>query len=117
MSDIDRCSYIINAFVEGGTGAAKCGGNYGGTIKADAEAQAQGCAAVLWLLGDDKQVTEAGTMNFFVLWRPSEGEPLELATPPLDGTILPGITRDTVLQLAGSDTHKVRFHIIGTARL
>ena len=84
----------------GGTGAAKCGGNYGGTIKADVEARQQGCAAVLWLLGDDEQVTEAGTMNFFVLWRPYKGAALELVTPPLDGTILPGITRDTVMQLA-----------------
>ena len=39
-------------------------------------------------------------MNFFVLWRESKTAPLELVTPPLDGTILPGITRDTVLRLA-----------------
>ena len=84
----------------GGTGDAKCGGNYGGTIKAEHEARKAGCAQNLWLLGDDEQVTEAGTMNFFMLWRPKAGAALELITPPLDGTILPGLTRDTVLRLA-----------------
>lgn len=86
----------------GGTGDAKCGGNYGGTIRPEWEARQAGCAQNLWLLGDDEAavVTEAGTMNFFMLWRESETAPLELVTPPLDGTILPGITRDTVLQLA-----------------
>ena len=86
----------------GGTGDAKCGGNYGGTIRPEGEAREAGCAQNLWLLGDDHDayVTEAGTMNFFVLWRESKTGPLELVTPPLDGTILPGITRDTVLRLA-----------------
>jgi branched-chain amino acid aminotransferase len=43
-------------------------------------------------------VTEVGTMNFFVFWKNDKGEN-ELITPPLDGTILPGITRDSILTL------------------
>jgi branched-chain amino acid aminotransferase len=43
-------------------------------------------------------VTEVGTMNFFVFWKNDKGED-ELITPPLDGTILPGITRDSILTL------------------
>lgn len=55
-----------------------------------------GTDQVLWLLHD--WVTEAGTMNFFVYWRNEEGVD-ELITPPLDGTILPGVTRDSILTL------------------
>ena len=54
---------------------------------------------MLWLLHD--YVTEVGTMNLFVFWKNEKGED-ELITPPLDGTILPGITRDSILTLAAS---------------
>jgi branched-chain amino acid aminotransferase len=55
-----------------------------------------GCDQVLWLLHD--YVTEVGTMNFFCFWKNEKGED-ELITPPLDGTILPGVTRDSILTL------------------
>ena len=55
-----------------------------------------GTDQVLWLLHD--YVTEAGTMNFFVYWKNEEGVD-ELITPPLDGTILPGVTRDSIITL------------------
>jgi len=55
-----------------------------------------GCDQVLWLLHDF--VTEVGTMNIFVFWKNKKGE-RELITPPLDGTILPGITRDSIIRL------------------
>ncbi|MGX9727628.1 MAG: branched-chain amino acid aminotransferase [Candidatus Electronema sp. VV] len=79
----------------GGVGEAKTGGNYAASLKAFAEAKEKGCSQVLWLdAAERKYVEEVGTSNiFFVL----NGE---LVTPPLGGTILPGITRDTVLQLA-----------------
>jgi branched-chain amino acid aminotransferase len=48
---------------------------------------------------DDHQLTEVGTMNLFVLWK-NESNELELVTPPLDGAILPGVTRDSILSLA-----------------
>jgi branched-chain amino acid aminotransferase len=55
-----------------------------------------GCDQALWLLHD--YVTEVGTMNFFLFWLNEHGEK-ELITPPLDGTILPGITRDSIITL------------------
>jgi branched-chain amino acid aminotransferase len=81
--------------VAGGVGEAKTGCNYAASLKAFAEAKEKGCSQVLWLdAAERKYVEEVGTSNiFFVL----NGE---LVTPPLGGTILPGITRATVLRLA-----------------
>jgi branched-chain amino acid aminotransferase len=80
----------------GGTGAAKCGGNYAAGLSAQAEAIENGCDQVVYLDAvERKYIDELGGMNvFFVL---DDGS---LATPPLSGTILPGITRDSVIQLA-----------------
>ncbi len=52
----------------------------------------------MWLFGDEDYVTEVGTMNQFFYWINEDGEK-ELVTPPLDGTILPGVTRDTLLSI------------------
>ncbi|XP_046879219.1 branched-chain-amino-acid aminotransferase, cytosolic-like [Hypomesus transpacificus] len=82
----------------GGTGDCKMGGNYGSSIYAQNEAVDYGCQQVLWLYGDDHQITEVGTMNLFLFWTNEDGEE-ELATPPLDGIILPGITRQSILEL------------------
>ncbi|ETE68876.1 Branched-chain-amino-acid aminotransferase, cytosolic, partial [Ophiophagus hannah] len=73
--------------------------NYGSSIYAQREAMELGCQQVLWLYGDDHQITEVGTMNLFLYWRNEDGED-ELATPPLDGIILPGVTRQSILDLA-----------------
>lgn len=71
--------------------------NYGPTLKTSRKGTEKfGCDQVLWLLHD--YVTEVGTMNFFVFWKNEEGEN-ELITPPLDGTILPGVTRDSIISL------------------
>ncbi|MBB4087611.1 branched-chain amino acid aminotransferase [Sphingomonas carotinifaciens] len=79
----------------GGTGAAKCGGNYAGSLIAQSEAIEQGCDQVVFLdAAEGRWIEELGGMNiFFVL---DDGE---LVTPPL-GTILPGVTRDAVITLA-----------------
>ncbi|MEE6477442.1 hypothetical protein FKM82_011512 [Ascaphus truei] len=84
---------------KGGTGDCKMGGNYGCSIFAQYEAIDAGCQQVLWLYGEDHQITEVGTMNLFLFWENENGEE-ELATPPLDGIILPGITRQSILDLA-----------------
>jgi branched-chain amino acid aminotransferase len=83
----------VRAF-PGGTGAAKCGGNYAGSMVASLAAQKKGFHNVLWLDGiERKYVEEAGLMNvMFVIGG-------TVVTPPLGGTILPGITRDSVLTL------------------
>ena len=83
----------------GGVGDRKLGGNYAPTILVQKRAAEKGFSQVLWLVGPELAVTEVGTMNFFVLWRNAAGE-RELITAPLDGTILPGVTRDSILALA-----------------
>jgi branched-chain amino acid aminotransferase len=96
--------YANNKYVRawpGGTGDTKLAGNYAPTILPQAEAAKKGYTQVLWLYGEEEQVTEVGTMNIFFLIKNKDGEK-ELITPTLDGTILPGVTRDSVLNLARS---------------
>jgi branched-chain amino acid aminotransferase group II len=89
----------------GGVGAYKVGGNYAPTIApAVAAAARHGAAQVLFTAPDaaggaHRTVAEAGAMNLFFLLRAKHGA-CELVTPPLDGTILPGVTRRSVLELA-----------------
>ena len=80
----------------GGTGAAKCGGNYAASLVAQAEAVEHGCDQVVFLdAAEHRWVEELGGMNvFFVM------EDGSILTPPLGGTILPGITRKSLIQLA-----------------
>jgi branched-chain amino acid aminotransferase len=80
----------------GGTGAAKCGGNYAASLIAQTEAAAKGCDQVVFLdAAEHKWIEELGGMNvFFVM---DDGS---LRTPPLSGTILPGITRASIIELA-----------------
>ncbi|WP_213455203.1 branched-chain amino acid aminotransferase [Rhizomonospora bruguierae] len=80
----------------GGTGAAKCGGNYAASLVALTEAAANGCDQVVYLDAVHREyVDELGGMNVFVVY--DDGT---LVTPPLNGSILPGITRDSVITLA-----------------
>lgn len=83
----------------GGVGDRKMGSNYGPTIQIQKVASEKGLAQVLWLYGEEHQITEAGTMNLFMYYINEDGEK-ELLTPPLNGLILPGVTRASVLQLA-----------------
>lgn len=80
----------------GGTGEAKCGGNYAGSLIAQAEAIRQGCDQVVFLDAIERRwVEELGGMNVFFVF--ADGS---VQTPPLDGTILHGVTRDSLLTLA-----------------
>ncbi|WP_299033807.1 branched-chain amino acid aminotransferase [uncultured Pseudokineococcus sp.] len=87
----------------GGTGAAKCGGNYAASLQAQAEAAAHGCDQVAFLDAvEHRWVEELGGMNlFFVL---DDGT---VVTPALTGTILEGVTRSSVLQIARDLGHDV----------
>jgi branched-chain amino acid aminotransferase len=79
----------------GGTGAVKCGGNYAASLRAQAEAMDHGCDQVVFLDAVERRyVEELGGMNIFFVF-----EDGSLSTPPL-GTILPGITRDSIIALA-----------------
>lgn len=78
----------------GGMGEAKTGGNYAASLLAGRVAREKGCAQVLWLDGaEHRYVEEVGAMNIFFVF----GD--RLVTPKLNGSILPGITRDSVLAL------------------
>jgi branched-chain amino acid aminotransferase len=80
----------------GGTGAAKCGGNYAASLIAQAEAIREGCDQVVFLDAIERRwIEELGGMNIFFVF--ADGT---LQTPPLGGTILAGITRDSLLVLA-----------------
>ncbi|KAJ2611088.1 branched-chain-amino-acid transaminase bat2 [Coemansia sp. RSA 1365] len=82
----------------GGVGNKKLGANYAPSVGPQVAAENKGYQQVLWTIGEDHELMEVGTMNMFVFWRNESGE-RELVTPPLDGTILPGITRDSILEL------------------
>ena len=80
----------------GGTGAAKCGGNYAASLLAQAEATRHGCDQVVFLDAvERKWIEELGGMNVFFVF--NDGS---MSTPPLGGTILPGVTRSSLITLA-----------------
>ncbi|MFM9851336.1 MAG: branched-chain amino acid aminotransferase [Sphingomonadaceae bacterium] len=88
----------------GGTGAAKCGGNYATSLVAQAEAIRKGHDQVVYLdVVERRWIEELGGMNIFFVF--DDGS---IQTPPLGGTILPGITRDSVLTLARAQGMTVR---------
>ena len=81
--------------VKGGLGEAKTGANYAASLQAQRKAQSMGYSQVLWLDAiEHRWVEEVGTMNIFFRLKD------EVVTPPLGGTILPGVTRDSVLTIA-----------------
>ncbi|HEX3493376.1 MAG TPA: branched-chain amino acid aminotransferase [Streptosporangiaceae bacterium] len=83
----------------GGTGAAKAGGNYAAGFAAQQQALVQGCDQVVWLdAAEHRWVEEMGGMNIFFVH--GSGPTARITTPPLTGTLLPGITRDALLTLA-----------------
>jgi branched-chain amino acid aminotransferase len=83
----------------GGTGAAKCGGNYAAAFVAQAQAVAQGCDQVVWLDAVERRwVEEMGGMNLCFVF--GSGSDTRLVTPELSGSLLPGITRMSLLDLA-----------------
>jgi branched-chain amino acid aminotransferase len=94
--------WISTEFVRaapGGTGAAKTGGNYAGSLLAQKQAAQEGCDQVVWL--DSKErfwVEEMGGMNLYFV--KGSGERATIFTPSLTGTLLPGITRDSILSVA-----------------
>ena len=88
--------------VKGGTGYAKCGGNYAASNRAGAKAEEKGYSQVLWLDGvHRKYIEEVGAMN--VMFRIND----EIITPELSGSILPGITRKSCLELLRKEGYQV----------
>lgn len=93
----------------GGTGEAKCGGNYAASLIAQKAAAAEGCDQVVWLDAvERKWVEEMGGMNLYFV----KGN--KVVTPMLTGTLLPGITRDSILSVArdlGYETEEVMLSV------
>ena len=82
----------------GGTGAAKFGGNYAASLAAQAQAAEKGCDQVVWLDAVERRwVEEMGGMNLFFVF--GSGPTAEVVTPELSGSLLPGVTRDSLLTL------------------
>jgi branched-chain amino acid aminotransferase len=83
----------------GGTGEAKCGGNYAAAFVAQAQAVDAGCDQVVWLDAvEHRWVEEMGGMNLFFVY--GSGANARILTPTLTGSLLPGVTRDSLLKLA-----------------
>ena len=91
--------YVSDEFTraaKGGLGEAKTGANYAASLLAGRIARKKGCAQVLWLDGaEHRYVEEVGAMNIFFVFNGNT-----IVTPELNGSILPGVTRDSVLKLA-----------------
>jgi len=93
------CEDYVRA-APGGTGEAKCTGNYPASFLAQAQAVAEGCDQVCWLDAlEHRYVEEMGSNNLFFVY--GSGSDARLLTPELSGSLLPGITRDSLLKAAG----------------
>ncbi|KAI5250563.1 branched-chain-amino-acid aminotransferase [Aureobasidium subglaciale] len=97
---LEATTYAVRAW-PGGVGNAKLGANYAPCIVPQMQAASRGFHQNLWLFEEDGEewVTEVGTMNLFAAILNKDGKK-ELMTAPLDGTILEGVTRDSILELA-----------------
>ncbi len=92
--------------VRGGTGEAKCGGNYAASLVAQKIAAEQGCDQVVWIDAiERKWVEEMGGMNLYFV--KGSGANATVLTPKLTGTLLAGITRDSILSVASDLGYKV----------
>ncbi|GGG05070.1 branched-chain-amino-acid aminotransferase [Rhodococcoides trifolii] len=97
----------------GGTGAAKFAGNYAASLLAQAQASDEGCDQVVWLDAIERRyVEEMGGMNLFFVF--GSGPDARLVTPSLSGSLLPGITRSSLLALATDAGFAVEERKIGT---
>ncbi|KAI9819887.1 MAG: Mitochondrial branched-chain amino acid (BCAA) aminotransferase [Pycnora praestabilis] len=96
---LEATDYAVRAW-PGGVGDKKLGANYAPCIVPQLEAASRGFHQNLWLFGEEEFVTEVGTMNMFAAVVNKESGKKELLTAPLDGTILEGVVRDSVLDLA-----------------
>jgi branched-chain amino acid aminotransferase len=96
---LEATDYAVRAW-PGGVGDSKLGANYAPCIVPQMEAASRGFHQNLWLFGEEEFITEVGTMNLFLAVKDKETGTKELITAPLDGTILEGVTRDSILGLA-----------------
>lgn len=104
------CTDYVRA-APGGTGEAKCAGNYAASLVAQQKAIEQGCVQVIWLDAvERKWIEEMGGMNLFFVYKDGAGH--KLVTPKLTGTLLAGVTRDSLLKLAPDLGYRVEERMI-----
>ena len=96
---LEATDYAVRAW-PGGVGNMKLGANYAPGVVPQIQAAKRGYHQNLWLFGEEDYVTEVGTMNFFAAIKDKNTGKKTLMTAPLDGTILEGVNRDSVLDLA-----------------
>ena len=98
--------------VRGGTGYAKCGGNYAASTRAGERAEKKGYSQVLWLDGvERKYIEEVGAMN--VMFKIGD----EIVTPKLTGSILPGITRKSCIEVLKNQGYTVNERLLSLEEL
>ena len=98
--------------VRGGTGYAKCGGNYAASNRAGARAEEKGYSQVLWLDGvERKYIEEVGAMN--VMFKIGG----EIVTPKLTGSILPGVTRKSCIEILKKEGYTVSERLLSVDEL
>ncbi|MDO4928298.1 MAG: branched-chain amino acid aminotransferase [Corynebacterium sp.] len=99
----------------GGTGAAKFAGNYAASLAAQEQASEKGCDQVVWLDAiERKYVEEMGGMNIFFVIQEAAGDPVTVVTPKLSGSLLPGVTRNSLLQVARDAGFEVTERLVST---
>jgi len=99
--------------VPGGTGEAKCAGNYAASLVAQAEAMERGCDQVVWLDAVERRyIEEMGGMNLYFVY--GTGPDAKIVTPKLTGSLLPGITRDSLLTIAADLGYATEETLIST---
>jgi len=91
----------------GGTGCYKVAPNYGITVMPGVVAHDHNCQQVLWVYGPQHEITEVGSMNLMGIWINKQGEKEVITASLEEGLILPGVTRESVLDLARKDGVKV----------
>ncbi|CCC72203.1 hypothetical protein NCAS_0J02240 [Naumovozyma castellii] len=95
---LEATDYATRAW-PGGVGDKKLGANYAPCVLPQLQAAERGYQQNLWLFGPEHNITEVGTMNAFFVFKDNKTGKKELVTAPLDGTILEGVTRDSILHL------------------
>ncbi len=99
----------------GGTGDAKFAGNYAASLLAQTQAAEKGCDQVVWLDAiERKYIEEMGGMNLMFVYGSEADGNVKVVTPALSGSLLPGVTRDSLLQVAkdlGYDTDEVHLSV------
>lgn len=106
---LEATNYAVRAWPKG-VGEFKLGANYVSGIQPQKKAAESGHNQNLWLFGDEGYITEVGAMNVFFVFKNDDGK-FELTTAPLDGMILPGVTRDSILALARERLDKSKWEV------